>query len=328
LIEALRAVVHLPLNVNEDEGYRLSEEYQVGFTYPVFVLTDSEGEVIDRWIGYTGGASRFISTLREALRDLTTVEQRIASFERNPTYKEGLYLAGYHSKTGEYLKAVDFYRKSVALGEKKYNDYSYEIFYNMANAVWNDQAPFDSLLPAADAVLNSDNRLVGRVFKVAQLITRVARKCGRSGETSEYLQAGIEETGGEQGYEMEGKNALLRADYALYIEKDTARALEIKKTSLGTGWEEDRDRFYNYAKWCLEREINLAEAEDYARKVINLVYPGKFRARAYNTVAEICYARGNTDEAIRIINLAIDEDPDNRLYHNQLKRFRGDNDSQ
>ena len=49
-----------------------------------------------------------------------------------------------------------------------------------------------------------------------------------------------------------------------------------------------------------------------------------YRARVLNTVADICFAQGKKDEAIRIINLAIEEDPDNRLYQNQLKRYRGE----
>jgi predicted Zn-dependent protease len=42
-----------------------------------------------------------------------------------------------------------------------------------------------------------------------------------------------------------------------------------------------------------------------------------------NTVAEICFARGKKDEAIEAINRAIDEEPNNLLYQNQLERFQG-----
>jgi len=39
------------------------------------------------------------------------------------------------------------------------------------------------------------------------------------------------------------------------------------------------------------------------------------------TVAEICEARGNLDGAIEAARSAINEDPDNLLYSNLLKRF-------
>ena len=258
------------------------------------------------------------------MQDLSTIDERMARFEATPIYKEGLFLAGYYSKIGEYLRSVDYYRRSVALGRAGSMDYAYQIFYNMANAVWNDMISFDSLFPAADAALRTNSNELGIEFKVAQLITRVARKVSRTGEIARYLQIGIDATGKIGGEQAKQDNALLKADYTLYIEKDLVKATQIKKASLGSGWENDRDKFYEYAKWCLEREINLEEAEMYARKAINLVYPGKYRARVLGTVADICFARGNKDEAIRVINQAIAEDPDDLLYQNQLKRFRGE----
>ncbi len=315
------AVVHLPLNVSQGEGLELSQEYQIGFTYPVFVLTNSNGKVINQWIGYTGGANALIRTLKWALQDLSTIDQRIDRFETSPTYKEGLFLAGHFSKIGQHLKSIEYYRKSVGLGKSTFNDYSYEIFSNMANAVWKDMIPLDSLFPTADAVLNSKSGKADKEYKVAQLITRVARKVGRTDEIDPYLQAGMKAALGPNENKKDPKYRELLADYILYIEENLSRATKVKKISMGQGWKDDRDKFYDYSKWCLEREINLEEAEMYARKAINLVFPGMYRARVLNTVADICYARDKTDEAVKFINLAIDEDPDNRLYQNQLKRY-------
>jgi tetratricopeptide (TPR) repeat protein len=254
--------------------------------------------------------------------NLTTIKERQAQFEASPKYKNGLFLAGYFSKINENLKSIDYYRRSVRLGRSTLPDYSFEIFNNMANAVWQEKIAFDSIFPTADAVLESDKVLKTKIIKVAQLMTRLCRKFYRAKDAKKYLQAGIDIALGPNENKKDPMYRTLLADYKLYIEDDTTLATKIKKITLGQGWEEDRDKFYDYAQWCLEREINLEEAELYARKAINLVYPGMYRARVLNTVADICFARGKVEEAIKMINAAIDEDPDNRLYQNQLIRFQ------
>jgi tetratricopeptide (TPR) repeat protein len=182
--------------------------------------------------------------------------------------------------------------------------------------------PLDSVFPAADAVLASDKVMKTKHIKVAQMMTRLTRKLDRVEEAEKYLQAGMKTALGPENNKKDPTYRLLMADYQLYIEKSPSRATQIKKIVMGAGWEEDRDKFYEYAKWCLDREINLEEAEMYARKAIDMVHPGKYRARVYGTVAEICFVRGKVEEAIRMINFAIDENPVDRLYQNRLIRYQ------
>ncbi len=257
------------------------------------------------------------------MQDRTTINTRLARFETNPVYRDGLFLAGFYSKTGEYLKAVNYYRRSVAIGKPNLADYAYDIFENMANAVWQEKIDFDSVFPTADAVLISNRVMPTKIVKTAQLMTRLCRKFNRSHDAAKYLEAGMQTTLKTDNNKQNMMYRLLLADQTLYIKDDTVRAIAIKKDALGPGWENERDKFYDYAQWCLEREIDLDEAEKFARKAIDQVYPGKYRARVLNTVAEICFARGKKDEAIEAINRAIDEEPNNLLYQNQLERFQG-----
>jgi len=104
------------LNVNQDEGVALAKEYAVGTTYPVFVLIDSAGTEINRWIGYTGGSPALIRTLKWALQDLTPITDRESRFKTSPTKNEALFLAGYFSKSGKYDKSVAYYRRALDLG--------------------------------------------------------------------------------------------------------------------------------------------------------------------------------------------------------------------
>jgi tetratricopeptide (TPR) repeat protein len=315
-------VVHLPLNVNEGEGKPLSEKFKVGIVYPVFILTDSEGEVIRRWTGYTGGATVFINTLKSALANLSTIDNRVAKFESSPTYKDALSLAGHFSDNSEHLKAVAYYKKAVKLGKPGSYDYSLEILKNMANACWKDLIPFDEVIPAADAVLKSRFGNTDRLIKLAQIMGRLSQSKSKTDQIERYLKAALKATSDSAAAGLKQSHESIRADYTLYVEKDTAKAVEIKKASMDQGWENDRDKFYAFAKWCLERRINLDEAEMYVRKTVNLVYPGKYRAKVYNTLADIYDAMGSTDEAIKFIQMAIEQDSANEYYPEKLERFK------
>lgn len=320
LRQALEAVVHVPLNVNEGEGETLADKYKVGNTYPVFILANSDGEVITRWTGYTGGANALIRKLKSSLADVVSVDDRLGQFERAPTFADALKLAKYYADINENLKAVDFYREARRLNTSNDYDYSYEIFFNTANASWKDEIPISDVYPQADAVLNATRKNKDHIIKVAEIMTRLARKNDNFEHTDTYLQAGIDAASSLALKETTVQE--LRADYALHITGDTATAIQIKKAAMGPGWDQERNKFYSFSKWCLERKTNLDEAETFARKTVSLVYPGTYRGMVLNTVAEICDARGKTHDAIKIIQLAIKEDPDNDFYQEQLARFR------
>ncbi len=316
---ALKSVVYLSFDVNEGEGVELSEKYKAGINFPVFILTNSSGEEIYRWIGYSSGAGSFVYSLESAMADTMTVKGRIARLKANPAPNDAKYLAKYYSDIDEPLKAVEFYRRAANL-DKNVN-YTLQIFTNLAQACWKDMIPFEETLPAADSVINSKRVIKNSIVNVAKLITRLARKKGKTDRIEKYLQAGLDATEGSQNKRFVEARHEFMADYTLHVRADTAKVIKIKKASLGEGWENDRDTFYRFALWCLERKINLEEAETYARKTVNLVYTGKYRAKALNTVAEICEARGDITEAIKVINMAIQQDPDNDFYVEQLERF-------
>lgn len=265
-----------------------------------------------------------VNILKNALGDLTLVDERVERYNTNPTLDDGLFLAGYFSGIGENLKAIDYYRKSLELGKKSGLDYSYKIFENIANAVWNDKLEFAEVIPAADAVLDSPKKTNRNIIDVARLMTRLAVKANKFDKLKKYLRAGITASAGKENQYTYNANYDLRADYAIYQDKDIERGLTIKKSGLPPGWETDRDQFYMFANWCLLRKINLDEAEMYARKTLTQVQPGKYRARAFNTLAEILEANNKIDEAIEAREAAVQQDPDNAYYKTELDRLTGE----
>ena len=178
----------------------------------------------------------------------------------------------------------------------------------------------DRLFAAADRAVKS-KKDIANVVRVGLIMANIFRNKDISGDLAEYLQAGIKATSGSRDDKFREYNALLRADYALHVENDFAKAIQIKKASMGEGWENDRDKSFAFAKWCLERKINLEEAENYARRTVNQVLPGKRRAIVLNTLAEIYYYQGESDKAVKIIEMAIEEDPEKEFYKEQLEKF-------
>ncbi|MFQ5498903.1 MAG: thioredoxin family protein [Candidatus Zixiibacteriota bacterium] len=318
--QALETVVHLSLDASAQAGRELSREYNLGAYTPLFVLTNAGGDVIRRWAGYTGSA-RFITELRRAMSDRTTIKERMATYQTNPTRQTALLLARHLTDMADYRGAVRFYRDAQRLGTVERRDYSFEIFENSANAAWNDALPFDSAIAAADLFLKSPKVRADRVRTMALMLSNLARKNNFTDRIAKYLQAGIEASRGQDNPAFQKALIDFRADSALYVAHDTSGAIGIKKQGMGSTWQDFPKQYFGFGSWCFQRKINLEEAELWVRKATNLSSDGPFKARHLNLLADICFARGKTKEAARIEQEAIDNDPENERYRKQLKRF-------
>ncbi|GAF91543.1 unnamed protein product, partial [marine sediment metagenome] len=105
-------------------------------------------------------------------------------------------------------------------------------------------------------------------------------------------------------------------------ENDTAKALSMKKASLGQGWETNPEKFYDFAEWCLQRKINLIEAKKYALKSAKRASAGPFKGKILKTTAEIYYALGDTKTAVSLMEAAMEQDPANDYYETIWNDFR------
>ncbi len=102
---------------------------------------------------------------------------------------------------------------------------------------------------------------------------------------------------------------------------DSVRAFEHRKSALPAGWRDDAGQLNSLAWWCFEHGTALEEAEQLARRGVELSAPGEDRARVLDTLAEIRYLRGDTDEALALIRAAVVENPQDSYYGQQLDRF-------
>lgn len=314
-------MVHLPVNVFSDAGVMLAQEYHIGNSFPVFILTNGRGEIITRWTGYTG-AQAFIKSLNKALKDLTTINEKVSRFEAAPNVNKAVKLANFFSDTGEFLEAVKYFRKAKELHPSRNYDVSYPIFTNTANAVWTEMAPFEIVYPAADDVLRYKKNK--NIADMALIMSRLTRKYERTDSLGKYLEAGMDAAIAMNTKPMNERYNDLKAEELLQIKHDTTGAIDLKKSTLGQGWDQQPQQYYPFSEWCLERKINLVEAEKFASMAANRTNPGTHKARVYRTLAELCFLNGKNDEAVKYINVSITEHPGNPFYKEELERYEGE----
>jgi len=313
---ALGTVVHLQVDVLTAQGRALAEQYHVGYTYPLFLLTDSLGREIKRWAGYTT-ADNFIEALNAATSDLTTIEAREERLRSNPNCADALYLASYYFETNRYAEAATTYHLVNTLPCNKV-DYSFRVFQAVVEMAWRGQLPFDSAMAAADQVLAGRTAGSVEIGRTAQLLCRLARRTGDTDRIQKYLDTGMVVTGYKNDQANRDLHFEILADYALHLKHDTATALQLKVKNLGNGWENDPRRYFEYSEFCLERKIDLETAEAYARRAAGLASPGAFKARHLQVLADIVYARGRTEEALQLMQEALDNSPGNAWYEERM----------
>ncbi len=317
---ALDNVVHLKLNAREGEGYELAPKYKIGYSFPVFILCDSAGDVFFRWVGFTH-TENFLQQLKIGHSQNLTISQRVTVQQNKPTYENALFLARYFEESLEYLKATEYYRQAEKLSDRIARNYSYQIFENLANASWNDQIEFERVLPAADTLVK-----LARPFdmvRMATSITNLARKVGKLDQIKGYLEAGIHTAKTNRDSEQIARYyPSLLADYALHFSHDTAAAMKIKLSSYGDNWQNDPISCYQFARWCLDRRINLEQAEQLARFSVSGIKEGYYRGQVYSMIAEICYNRGKIGEAREMLQAAIQQDPENDYYWDMLEQYQ------
>ncbi len=315
----MKQVVFYFLDAEKGEGVDLAKKYKI-IGYPTFILTNSEGSQIDRWLGYS--KDHFLESLGLALADLSTIDEKTSRFNAQPNFADAVALGRYNASTGEYKQAVEFYTRAQQLNEDKTTDYAYEIFNNIALGLSRDYFSYEDAINAAHAVFASTAIATELLVHTARTMSRIARQNDRLDDMAEYLQKGLDVSADSDEAAIQRYHNLMLTDFSLYITGDTANAVESKKASMKEGWTEDANSLNSFAWWCYENLVNLEEAETLARRAVELSEPGSSRAMILDTAAQICKARGKIEDAIKLMELAIAEDPDNEQWSETLESFK------
>jgi tetratricopeptide (TPR) repeat protein len=287
--------------------------------YPTFVLTNAKGETIFRWIGYE--KDFFIESIQTGMSDLSTIVEKLARFQNKPDEATANIIANFHDSKGEYKEAATFYKKAADLSINHEKDYSMSIFWAQYYGMRKELFTIDELKQAANSALNSDAASDEDKNYVLYYMCRFIPDNKNDAELLDYLKK-AEAKMGEAGENTNKRiSDQINISYALFIEKNAKKAIELKKTSLPEGWEDEARQLNGFSWWCFENEINLEEAEKLALKGVELAEPGNEKAQILDTLAEIQNLLGKTEEAIKTLKLAVKEAPDTEYYSKQLARF-------
>lgn len=312
-------MVFLKLNAEKGEGKELREEYQVkGF--PTFIVTNASGEQIDRWWGYEAPAS-FVAELDEAKADPTTVEEKIARFGSQPTEQDAAALGRIFTTRKETLEAVRYLREAQRLADDGGPEYAPDLFGNIVRGYADEHFTLEDVRQAADAVLGQADPAASDLLMVAYQMAGLAKKESDPTLLEPYAGPALLAYDANPDEELAGLAREVRIARALVVDEDPEKAVALKRESMPENWQEDAGQLNDFAWWCFENDVNLEEAEALARKGVELSEPGAERAMILDTVAEICNARGKCDEAVGLMARAVEEDPDNEHYREQLERF-------
>lgn len=319
--QAIAAVHHVALNVADPQGAALADRFVAGGQFPLFVLTDADGSVISRWAGYTG-ASQFIATLSANLRDPITVNERQTRCQSLPSLSDALFLARYFGDIKQNLKAVKYYRLADSLPGPRVADALFDAVRNGIQAAWDDQWPFDSAAAMVDNFLTKPANSPEKTAGAVKLFTKLSLKKKRTDQLLPVLRQGLAVTRSDP--KQHATFQAFAADSLLFVHHDTAGAMEMYSSSLGSDWKTNLTQQYRYCAWCFERGLNLDEVQAMLARVARYAQHDLLRGMSLQTLARLQEERGELAVAVRLMEMAVEASPQNRYYHRELDRLRSE----
>jgi predicted Zn-dependent protease len=95
------------------------------------------------------------------------------------------------------------------------------------------------------------------------------------------------------------------------VEKNTQRAVDLRKSLMPANWQDDAKRLNQFAAWCLDSGVNLDEADVTVLKAVELAKTDAERGRYLATATEIALKRGDANAAVERGKQALALDPAN-----------------
>lgn len=272
VIRYLNSIVAVKYDAEKDEGETLAKKFKVK-AYPTLVLVGSNGDEIDRHVGYLD-PEKFLEVIEGYQNGVNTVGFYQAKLEENPDDVETLH----------------------ALGLKH------------ADAVRSDQAK-----ATLERVLELDPESE-RKAEIWSSLGYVMYADDRHDEAAAYYRELIEEFP-DTKYHDEALQMLARVYYRL-DEKD--KSIEAY-TSYVDRHSDDPNALNGFAWFCAKRKFGFDQALPVALKAVELSDrdPG-----ILDTLAELYFAMGDFDNAIKIGEEALSKEPEDQYLKDQLNKYR------
>jgi len=317
--DALADAVFWKVDCRDGEGMEIAKKYEIRGV-PTFIAMNDKGEITDRWIGYEG-AEKWSATVEAAKKDRRTITEKKAAFQAEPTLALTLALASDAATGSEFKAAVEYYRQAGEMDPDNALDYQEQILAGMIYGMEDGSFTIDEVIAKAEPVMASDQTPVTDKLELALMMEHFAGRNDQIEKAIPFIETAWAASEGGTDEEVVKFRDYLAVSYVLLVEKDTAKALDLYRSKLPDGWEEDPEQLNKFAWWCFENDLNLEEAQEMALKGVELAETHGEKANILDTAAEICNALGNCDEALAHIKAALDLDPDKEYFQEQLVRF-------
>jgi tetratricopeptide (TPR) repeat protein len=251
------------------------------------------------------------------------VAAKVERFETEPTARGAAVLGRIMAQSSEYGDSIRYYREASRLDPEGAGDYSFALFRVTYRASRSDGEafPLEDVEAAAEEVLTRADSDPSNVVVTARMMAGEALRREDEDLLASYIGRGLEAAGDSDDESIVDHRRELQILEALHVTVDPDRAVALRREAMPDGWTDDPDDLNGFAWWCFENEVNLEEAEQLARKGVDLSEPGSSRAMILDTVAEIRNLRGDCDDALDLIRRAIADDPDTEHYQEQETRF-------
>ena len=286
--------------------------------YPTFVFASKDGETLHRWWGY--GKEEFINEMKFGLEDPTTISEKKTRYSKNPDVRTAKALAIYHYTRGELKDSESYY-----LDAAKYdpdNDYAYELYDLYRRGFRSKLYNKEQVILATNKALESDyvdTRSKLRIYD--QMGGGAIVMLPNDTDVLDYIRKGYEYAKNVNDEDLQRYKDRINISYLIYIDKDIEKAVNLKKSTFQDGWQDNPRDLNSFAWWCVENKINLEEGEKMAERGVKLAESGNTKANILDTWAEIANLRGNSAQAVKLIDQAVKENPESEFFKKQQKRF-------
>jgi tetratricopeptide (TPR) repeat protein len=285
------------------------------------MVADGNGTPVDFWDGYKSPAD-FCANVQQALADPTTVDAKAARLAAKPTAADAAHLARIRSSQFKLDESLTLYRQAQELdpGTTRAND----ILDVTARGYFRGKGSFDAaaMQKAADAVVAGGNLTPSRWIEVAEMMSAVGQRSQDPTVAVPTIKAAVAATADLTDPELIAERKPLLVDHALYVEKDTPKAVQLKRESMPADWMQTPKQLNSFGRWCYDNKVNLEEAETLTRKGVELASAGREKASLLGTTADLCSARGQWQEAVSFAEQAVKEDPQSARYPQQVERLK------
>lgn len=291
--------------------------------YPSFIVTNAEGETIRGWVGFDS-AGPFLEQFEAAIADPISMQARLERLETDPTERDAAAAGAYYTQQMDSEKAVAAFVQARALSDSPEKSYASDLFMARLIGAYSGPVDLDGLITSAEEVFAAEDLAAPEAIQVANTVAAIAGREGKAKLAAPFLEKAVAIAEAARLDPSEKKaHANLLVEHALIVDQDPERALELKRTSMGEGWEDSPQKLNGFAWWCFEHGINLEQAERLALRGTELADAGSDRAMILDTLAEIRFARGDHEGATEAAKAAVTAEPENDYYQKQLARFRG-----